>query len=80
LIDLVVGFHDSSDCGLFSCRWLLRPHHHHTVTKDCSCEVLMVLNILLISTVVWDVMLCSLSDSYQLFGETSCIHLQGGGK
>jgi len=76
-----VDFHDSSsDCGLFSCWWFLQPHHHHTVTKDCGCEVLMVLNILLILTVVWDVMLCSSSDSYQLFGETSCIHLQGGVK
>jgi len=69
-----------SDCGLFSCWWFLQLHHHHTVTKDGGSEVLMVLNILLILRVVWDVMLCSSSDSYQLFGETSCIHLQGGGK
>jgi len=40
----------------------------------------MVLNILLNLTVVWDVMLCSSLDSYQLFEETSCLHLQGGGK
>jgi hypothetical protein len=40
----------------------------------------MVLNIVLILTVAWGVILCSSSDSYQLFGETSCLHLQGGGK
>jgi hypothetical protein len=64
------------------CWWFLQPHNHHTVTKDYGCEVLTVLNVLLIVTVVWDVMLCSSSDtrSYQLFGETSCLHLQGGGK
>jgi len=81
LVDVDVGFHYScSDCGLFSCWWFLRPLRHHTVTRDCGCEVVMVLNILLILTVVWEVTLCNSSDSYQLSGETSCLHLQGGGK